>query len=142
MAQRPSRTGRAIRRSHRGKPEFRPIAAFDYELATLNVGECQRINGLKMVDVSGYTISWGHLITDSPGQPLPPVAWSSSRRGVARASLPSNSHMLSNWPARNNTTSFPNTGAARRIVSVWQRAFNQNVMVPGQSGKDNLPFSP
>jgi predicted nucleic acid-binding protein len=31
--------------------------SLEYELATLNVGEFQRVNGLKLVDVSGYSVS-------------------------------------------------------------------------------------
>jgi tRNA(fMet)-specific endonuclease VapC len=30
--------------------------SLDYQLATLNVGEFQRVTGLKLVDVSGYTV--------------------------------------------------------------------------------------
>jgi tRNA(fMet)-specific endonuclease VapC len=31
--------------------------SLEYEPATLNVGESQRVNGLKLVDVSGYSVS-------------------------------------------------------------------------------------
>src|SRR6266852_3808793 len=31
--------------------------SLDYEMATLNVGEFQRVTGLKLVDVSGYAVA-------------------------------------------------------------------------------------